>query len=934
MKQLPFDYNNRAKTSKKGLLIVSPFDEQQLTKKLFKKAVEGISGNDFSHILYIGPTAEKLELARRDFSSVIPFNAYIAPKFFTIKQFAKDLHERFTEREIIPEYLIPLIISRLKDGMSLGYAQCVADLMKDVRNYLPDSSREELRKLLNREFEGYEDLRDKSEEALRIIELYINTLREKNLADDEEVLATAPSLLEADFLPPKLLILDGFYDLTRLEERILRILIKKSDAVFATAFYDGRYPDRYDIPKEFLNLMRDTGCFEEEEVRDIQPERSDIELLAFSSAEEEVEGIAREIKRQSLEGHISLDDTIVTFSRIADYAPSVRRIFLKYGIPHTMYLQSPLRISPPVVAVLELLRAVNDDFPRLSTSIVLSSPCYPRISNETKRWAPYYAKRASIIKGKSVWHRLARSLKESGQIERKEWLLISKVQKGIEVFMSQLAGLKRDATLSGHINGLREILTRLGFDTNRGFDHHSLEAKNKFLGILSAIEYMESRFGQTICNLSHFLKTIDYLASRIKCPVEKKPEGVKVMGLLETRGIDAQDIFFGGLIEGRFPGHPKHDPILPENTKINMGLPNIDRYLKRQRLHYFRLCNSSINKPHLSYPTTEGDRLLLASPFFEGEIIPATLGEQILSREEEMRVWGRGENISPTFEGIDFSGDSEIKDCLRKRFGPRTYISVTGLERYRHCPYLFYLENVLDLRIEHEPTYEIEAKIWGTLIHKLLAFLYQDGFVPIENIKERILACTEKALSEERLPKFWEEVARKIFRNITGQFIAHERDLRTEGLYPIKVEYLLKGKVAPELQLKGRIDRVDGRDGIMRIIDYKTGRIAVTQAMMERGISIQLPLYAKLLELDEPGLMVDRVAIYSLRDMKVQWFPKGGSKMKHLMDASLGAAKSAAESIRSGVFNPQPAFEKLCGRCPCRSTCSLVLNRAYSQREL
>jgi ATP-dependent helicase/DNAse subunit B len=451
-------------------------------------------------------------------------------------------------------------------------------------------------------------------------------------------------------------------------------------------------------------------------------------------------------------------------------------------------MQSPLRISPPIVAVLELLRAVNDDFPRLSTSIALSSPYYPRIPNETKRWAPYYAKRASIIKGKGAWQTLARLLKESGQIERKEWILISRVQKGIEIFLAQLAGLKRDATLSEHANGLRKTLTKLGFDTDRGVNHRTSEAKNKFFEILSAVEYMERCLGETTCNLSHFLKTIDYLVSRIKCPAERKLDGVKVMGLLETRGIDAQNIFFGGLIEGRFPGHPQYDPILPEKTKINMGLPNIDRYLKRQKLHYFRLCNSSINKAHLSYPTTEGDRLLLPTPFFEGKIISAIRGEHIFSQEEEMRMWGGRENMSLTFEGADFSGDSEIKDCLRKRFGSRSYVSVTGLERYRHCPYLFYLENVLGLRIGHEPTYEVEAKIWGTLAHKVLAFLYKDGSVSLDSINERILACTEKALSEERLPKFWEEVARKIFRNITAQFIAYETAFRKEGFHPIKIE--------------------------------------------------------------------------------------------------------------------------------------------------
>lgn len=932
MEQLSLTYRNHSNSTKKGLLMVSPFGKQGLTKTILNKAIKRIPDRDFSKVFYIGPTAQKVEMARRIFSSIAPHDAYITPEFFTIKQFAQNLYERFGEREYLPEYLKPIIISEIKENIGLGYAQHVVKFIKDIRHYLPDFTCGELKEQFKKELEGYHDVYHKSQDAVDIMELYINALGERHLADDEEILSLAPSFIAKYLSPPKLLIVDGFYDLTRLEERILTTLLDKSKGVLATAFYDGRCPQEYEIPGEFLSFLRETGYFEEEEYQDVPPKREGLKLFAFPSAEEEIEGMAREIKRRFLEDDLSLHDTIITFSRVTHYAPSVHRIFLKYGIPHIIYLDRPLKTFPPVMAVLELLNAVSHDFPRLSTAIALSSPYFPQIPPEAKEWASCYSKKAAIIKGKVRWQGLSRLLRESGEIENSEWTLIKKVQKGIDIFFNQLEGFKEEGSLSQHTKALREALAKLGFCQNLREDNPLLEAKKRFFEILSSLEHLEERFGKTTYSLSRFIKIIDYLTGMIKCPVEKGGEGVRIMGLLETRGIDTQNLFFGGVCEGKFPGHPDHDPILPERVKIRLGLPNVDRYLKRQRLHYFRICTSSVNEPYLSYPTTEGDRLLLPSPFFEGEIISLSPEKYLFSPEEEMCLQGQKDGVCMVFEGVNFSQDSEVKDYLVRRFGPHEYLSVTGLERYRYCPYLFYLENVLNLRIQQEPTYEVEAKIWGTLTHRILAMLYQDGDVSLDNIDERIMACTEKVLNQQRHPRFWSEIARRIFKNIIPQFIAYERELREEGFYPFKVEYVLRQEVSTGLRLKGRIDRVDKRDGDTRIIDYKTGKVGVTQTMMDKGIHIQLPLYAKLLELTEPHLRIEKLGIYSLGDMKIDWFPRGERDVGHLIDVSLEAAKSAAESIRRGIFHPKPSSERNCRRCDCRFSCAFVLDTETTEK--
>ena len=74
---------------------------------------------------------------------------------------------------------------------------------------------------------------------------------------------------------------------------------------------------------------------------------------------------------------ISLADTVVAFPRLADYAAMVKRVFEQYEIPVTVYPATDLAASPPVLAVLELLRALDSGYERIATAAALGSPYLP-----------------------------------------------------------------------------------------------------------------------------------------------------------------------------------------------------------------------------------------------------------------------------------------------------------------------------------------------------------------------------------------------------------------------------------------------------------------------------------------------------------------------------------------------------------------------------
>ena len=78
-------------------------------------------------------------------------------------------------------------------------------------------------------------------------------------------------------------------------------------------------------------------------------------------------------------------------------------------------------------------------------------------------------------------------------------------------------------------------------------------------------------------------------------------------------------------------------------------------------------------------------------------------------------------------------------------------------------------------------------------------------------------------------------------------YLETEREVAAEGWEPIATEEAFErirlGRGTAELTIRGKADRVDQRDGELRVIDYKTGMVRERADGYQKGQSLQLPLY-------------------------------------------------------------------------------------------
>jgi RecB family exonuclease len=357
---------------------------------------------------------------------------------------------------------------------------------------------------------------------------------------------------------------------------------------------------------------------------------------------------------------------------------------------------------------------------------------------------------------------------------------------------------------------------------------------------------------------------------------------------------------------------------MPEKVKHALGMPYLEYYLKRQRQYFNRLLNVSEKPAFFSCPSAEGDKMFLPSPFlnWDQEIRPVELDifseEEVLVREGEIR----GPESSAH---ILWNGSLDLNNTSLKMVGDtfRGYLNVTDIDSYRKCPMRFYIERVLKLEIEEPPQFEVEARLWGSLAHKVMEQLYRNGYIEIDDIDTRLVQCLEAVLRQFPIDEFWGRVAKEIFQKLLPGIKEQEKALRMQGFAPVMVEKKLTAEING-LKLKGKIDRIDkqitdhrsqisdnSNEETVVLLDYKTGNVD--------SDSLQMPLYALMWKENSPD-PVDKVGYYSLKEGKITWYPKKGSMEEYLKE-SLATAEELVGNMRNSIFSPEPLKASECRYC-------------------
>lgn len=344
---------------------------------------------------------------------------------------------------------------------------------------------------------------------------------------------------------------------------------------------------------------------------------------------------------------------------------------------------------------------------------------------------------------------------------------------------------------------------------------------------------------------STFMTIFERILQSKTINVEGTPlQGLQVMGVLETRALDFDNIIFMDMNERTFPRRDYVKTMIPNNLRRGYGLPPIEQNESFYSYYFLRAISRSSHVT-LLYDTRPPGQGAGELSRYVSQLLYLFNSDNI--RHLQIELNGK----QPATNEIKVSKTPGVLKQLDefKREGGKN-ISASALKTYLKCPLQFYLQFVVGLRESDDPTeYMDEAEI-GTIFHNTVERLYRpyrgkliteaviDEMLSEENFNhiliEEIAKTKNMAPEHSTIDDFNLEARMlkgKLSLLIRQMFEREKIDYcqKQNGFIYIdgEKEIVSKWKVCDglEINFKMLIDRIDQIDGnTLRFIDYKTGK--------------------------------------------------------------------------------------------------------------
>ncbi len=329
-----------------------------------------------------------------------------------------------------------------------------------------------------------------------------------------------------------------------------------------------------------------------------------------------------------------------------------------------------------------------------------------------------------------------------------------------------------------------------------------------------------------------FRQLFRQLANEMRIPFSGEPlEGLQVMGVFETRNLDFQYVFFMGLNEGVFPSVENSSSYIPFSVRKAFNLPTTDQQDSIFAYLFYRLLQRSQHL-HLFYKTGSDDiRDGEQSRFLLQLEIESGLPVRRHTISSDVKV---NQNPLNEIEKSDYVLH-QIDRFLQEGISP------TALNNYLDDPITFFLQSVMRINTPENKNRIIDARHFGSLLHKSIEYLYQyfEGQTLQQNQLLQIRGSVSGAIklafrdyfkkNERKSSSFEYEGHHLVVKSVIENFVNRIVDLDFNAL-PLKIisnEARYNVDLATTdgfaFRFKGNIDRVDQVGDVIRLIDYKTG---------------------------------------------------------------------------------------------------------------
>ncbi|MFN4145540.1 MAG: PD-(D/E)XK nuclease family protein [Runella sp.] len=344
-------------------------------------------------------------------------------------------------------------------------------------------------------------------------------------------------------------------------------------------------------------------------------------------------------------------------------------------------------------------------------------------------------------------------------------------------------------------------------------------------------------------NLRTFRAFLYELIRQTRIPFSGEPvSSLQIIGMLETRALDFERMIILSMNEGVFPPSKRQNSLIPWDIAREVGLPVYSDNDAVVSYHFFRLLQRA-REVHLLYVTDpntynggEKSRFILQ---IEHELVPYS-GENIKFREQvvhfEIPSEDSTEHYTPTAPDWSVPKNPEILAFLKQSLVEKG-LYATHFSQYLRCSLQYYFSRVAKVSEDEEVEERMGAAEFGTWIHAILEnidvnFLMQGQAIEDQQVKQIMAEEFKKQFGGYEADSGINRLIYRVAEQTILEFINHQRQqnppiqvLANEKTLSTTIEANLSNNEVLPLKVAGKIDRIELVGNILRVADYKTGKI-------------------------------------------------------------------------------------------------------------
>jgi hypothetical protein len=362
-------------------------------------------------------------------------------------------------------------------------------------------------------------------------------------------------------------------------------------------------------------------------------------------------------------------------------------------------------------------------------------------------------------------------------------------------------------------------------------------------------------------------------------------KGLQLMGMLETRVLDFENIILASANEGILPANSQQNTFIPFDVKVEYGLPTYREKDAIFSYHFFRLMQRAknifivYNTEHDIFGSGEKSRFITQLEMMRTDIVQKIISPRVVAQNFELKVISKNELV---FE--------RLKEIAKAGFSP------SSLTNYLYNPVAFYKQKVLRIKEFDDVEETVAYNTLGTVVHEALDELYKpfighfltvDAILEMEKIaKDLVVKHFKIQFKNGDLSTGKNRLIFEVANRFVTNFLSQEKELlkdKNNQLKIIATEENLSAEIVVEgigfpIKIHGNVDRVDELNGEVRIIDYKSGMVQAAELKVldfeklrekQQYKAIQVLIYAYLYSKDKKFDFSKnlRAGIFSFKNM-------------------------------------------------------------------